>query len=389
MTTATGSFSIDFSVLSDTNPYTNANLTEIGAGRGKILSGVYRWASGASSRTAQIYNGTVSGNLAAKIEFNTAAGSGDAIAAIICDTSGNGYAAVCNSATSLSLIRISALAQADVLGSGNPAASAGDVIELQLNQTSHLLEVYKNGSTLSISATDSTVTAGLKPGFMAIADNTGNATIKSFALDGSTPSGPAITTISDSTPNHLGSLTITGTGFPTSQTGSAGITIGGITQTVTWNTSTSCSISSLDVGTNKYGTSVNTIVTDAAGNASSGYATTFSPRSGGASVDLSGTMASSGVRLVASPDIAAGDQIEYYDATGGTIPADVTVNNDGTYDTAAAVTGFYWRVWTTGGGWGAAALETVVAASTDSSETSLYKQVFKSVYKRVYKWITQ
>mgnify|MGYP000957642709 CR=1 FL=1 len=368
MTTATGSFSIDFSVLSDTNPYTNANLTEIGAGRGKILSGVYRWASGASSRTAQVYNGTVSGNLAAKIEFNTAAGSGDAIAAIICDTSGNGYAAVCNSATSLSLIRISALAQADVLGSGNPAASAGDVIELRLNQTSHLLEVYKNGSTLSISATDSTVTAGLKPGFMAIADNTGNATIKSFALDGSTPSGPTITTISDSTPNHLGSLTITGTGFPTSQTGSAGITIGGIAQTVTWNTSTSCSISSLDVGTNKYGTSVNIIVTDASGNASSGYATTFSPRSGGAYVDLSGTLASSGVRLTSTPDLAAGDQIEYYGATGGTIPTDVTVNSDGTYDVSSSVTAFVFRV-NNGAGWGTAATETIGTLATISSAT--------------------
>lgn len=217
MTTATGSFAVNFAALSDVNPYTNANLTEIGAGRGKILSAVYRWASGAASRTAQVYNGTVSGNLAAKIEFGTAAGSGDAIAAIICDTSGNGYAAVCNSAISLSLIRISALAQADVLGSGNPAASAGDVIELRLNQTTHLLEVYKNGSTLSISATDSTVTANLKPGFMAIADNTGNATIKSFALDGSatsavisgpTPSG----TLATSTTAIIGATTDQNTG---------------------------------------------------------------------------------------------------------------------------------------------------------------------------------
>lgn len=239
MTTATGSFALNFAALSDTNPYTNASLTEIGTGRGKILSGVYRWASGASSRTAQVYNGTVSGNLAAKIEFGTAAGSGDAIAAIICDTSGNGYAAVCNSATSLSLIRISALAQADVLGSGNPAAASGDVVELRLNPTTHLLEVYKNGSTLSISATDSTVTAGLKPGFLAIADNTGNATIKSFALDGSAAAGPTITSTSAS-PANLGRVDFYGTNFPTSQSGSAACSIGGVAQTVTWDTSTHC-----------------------------------------------------------------------------------------------------------------------------------------------------
>lgn len=193
---------------------------------------------------------------------------------------------------------------------------------------------------------------------------------------------PTVTSLSSNTPNYLGSLTITGTNFPTSQSGSAGIAIGGVAQTVTWNTSTSCSISSIGIGTNKFGTSVDIVVTDASGNASTGYATTFSPRSGGASVDLSGTMASSGVRLVASPDIAAGDQIEYYGAIGGTIPADVTVNNDGTYDTAAAVTGFYWRVWTAGGGWGAAAFETVDHAAVSSGDTgALFKTMMGSLFK--------
>jgi hypothetical protein len=63
MTTASGSFAINFAALSDVNPFTSSSLTYIGAGRGKVLSGVYRWASGAASRTAQIYNGSVSGNL--------------------------------------------------------------------------------------------------------------------------------------------------------------------------------------------------------------------------------------------------------------------------------------------------------------------------------------
>lgn len=217
MTTASGSFAINFAALSDVNPFTSSSLTYIGAGRGKVLSGVYRWASGAASRTAQIYNGSVSGNLASKIEFATAAGSGDAIAAIICDTTGAGYAAVVNSATSISLIRISALAQADVLGSYAPSLASGDVVELRLNQTTHALTVHINNGSAVASATDSTVTASLAPGYMAIADNTGNATIRSFALDGSvtaavlsgqTPSG----TLGTTTTATIGATTNQNTG---------------------------------------------------------------------------------------------------------------------------------------------------------------------------------
>lgn len=381
MTTATGSFALNFAALSDTNPYTNASLTEIGTGRGKILSGVYRWASGASSRTAQVYNGTVSGNLAAKIEFGTAAGSGDAIAAIICDTSGNGYAAVCNSATSLSLIRISALAQADVLGSGNPAAASGDVVELRLNPTTHLLEVYKNGSTLSISATDSTVTAGLKPGFLAIADNTGNATIKSFALDGYAAAGPTITSTSAS-PANLGRVDFYGTNFPTSQSGSAACSIGGVAQTVTWDTSTHCYVASADPGTNALNTNLNAIITDASGTASSAYVMQLGPRSGGAVVTLSGTLADPSLGLEADVPLAAGNQIEYYGAVGGTIPGDVVVNVDRTYDTADAVTGFYWRPWSSGAGWGSAAFETVDHAAVSSGDTgALFKTMMNALFK--------
>ena len=381
MTTATGSFALNFAALSDTNPYTNASLTEIGTGRGKILSGVYRWASGAAFRTAQIYNGSVSGNLAAKIEFNTAAGSGDAIAAIICDTSGNGYAAVCNSATSLSLIRISALTQADVLGSGNPAAASGDVVELRLNQTTHLLEVYKNGASLSISATDSTVTAGLKPGFMAIADNTGNATIKSFALDGSAAADPTITSTSAS-PANLGRVDFYGTNFPTSQSGSAACSIGGVAQTVTWDTSTHCYVASADPGTNALNTNLNAIITDASGTASSAYVMQLGPRSGGAVVTLSGTLADPSLGLEADAPLAAGNQIEYYGAVGGTIPGDVVVNVDRTYDTADAVTGFYWRPWSSGAGWGSAAFETVDHAAVSSGDTgALFKTMMNSLFK--------
>lgn len=231
----------------------------------------------------------------------------------------------------------------------------------------------RNGSNAVSSTSPSIAATGFTAGtqyWYAEAQSTGagNSNVLSTGTFTTTSSAPTISSISDSTPNYLGSLTITGTNFPTAQSGSAAITIGGAAQTVTWNTATSCSISSVDIGTNKYGTSVNIIVTDASGNASSGYATTFSPRSGGAYVDLSGTMASSGVRLTSTPDLAAGDQIEYYGATGGTIPADVTVNSDGTYDVSSSVTAFVFRV-NNGAGWGTAATETIGTLATISSAT--------------------
>lgn len=228
MTTASGSFAINFAAIGDTNPYTNSNLTYVGTGRGKVLSGVYRWASGAASRTAQVYNGSVSGNLASKIEFATAAGSGDSIAAIICDTTGAGYAAVVNSATSISLIRISALAQADVLGSYAPSLVSGDVVELRLNQTTHALTVHINNGSAVASATDSTVTASLAPGYMAIADNTGNATIRSFALDGSATAA----TLSTPTPSGtLATATTATIGATTDQASGTAYTILSTVQT--------------------------------------------------------------------------------------------------------------------------------------------------------------
>lgn len=236
MTTATGSFAINFAALSDVNPYTNPNLSNVLTPVGKILSGVYRWASGSDSRCAMRYNGSVSGNLAAKIEFGAAGGSGDEIAALIVDSTGAGYAAVCRSTSQISLIRISALAQADVLGSAAPTLATGDVVELRLNRTTHVLSVHINGAAASITATDSTVTASLAPGFMAIADNTGNATIKSFALDGAvtaatlygaTPSG----TLGTATTATIGATTDqnTGTFYAVLATSAAALT--GITAT--------------------------------------------------------------------------------------------------------------------------------------------------------------
>lgn len=385
-------YTVDLSAIATANPWTpsaplkkgsTANLQLVNGSGAKSASG------GSVSYGVHDVNYTLgSTQIRAEVDIGTIVFASDRVGPAIIARSGanagKGYAALPDNYGGIYVYKVSAAGALTQIGYiGSITLAANDLIGLGYQQSTNTLTVYQNG-TSKTTVTDSTYNADttLGAGWLTDPQNINGQYVKRLLGTGVAVSAPTITTISDSTPNHLGSLTITGTGFPTSQTGSAGITIGGIAQTVTWNTSTSCSISSLDVGTNKYGTSVNIIVTDASGNASTGYATTFSPRSGGASVDLSGTMASSGVRLVASPDIAAGDQIEYYGATGGTIPTDVTVNNDGTYDTAAAVTGFYWRPWTSGGGWGSAAFETVTHAAESSGDTgALFKTMMNALFK--------
>lgn len=193
--------------------------------------------------------------------------------------------------------------------------------------------------------------------------------------------GPTITSTSAS-PANLGRVDFYGTNFPTSQTGSAACSIGGVAQTVTWDTSTHCYVAAADPGTNALNTNLDAVITDASGNASTAYVMQLGPRSGGAVVTLSGTLASASLGLEADVPLAAGNQIEYYGAVGGTIPSDVVVNVDRTYDTADAVTGFYWRPWSSGAGWGSAAFETVTHAAESSGDTgALFKTMMGSLFK--------
>lgn len=222
------------------------------------------------------------------------------------------------------------------------------------------------------------------------ATDTRNAVLVSEFLQVAT--SPAISSIDDSTPNYLGSLVITGNAsalpFPTSQSGSAGITIDGVAQVVTWNTTTSCSIASIARGTSKYGTSVNIILTDASGNASPGYATTLSPQAGWAYVDTTGTLATAGDRITAVADIASGDQIVYGNVQGGTI-ADVTVYEDGSFTYNAGVTAFDVEI-NDGTGFSSAVTQTIEYASTsDFNIRDISRDVSRPISRSVTRLISQ
>ena len=186
---------------------------------------------------------------------------------------------------------------------------------------------------------------------------------------------PTISSLGDSTPNYQGSTTITGTGFPTSQTGSAAAHLGGVAQTVTWNTSTSCSIASIARGDLAYG-NYNLTVTDAAGNTSANYATSLSPQAGWKYITTSGTLADPSLRLTTTPvDIVSGNQISVGNVVGGTID-DITLYVDGSYSCAASVISFDYEVHD-GTEWGAVGTE---YPSSANGKRGLSRNLARTLY---------
>jgi hypothetical protein len=76
-------------------------------------------------------------------------------------------------------------------------------------------------------------------------------------------------------------------------------------------------------------------------------------------VDLASVETEAENRITATPDLEIGDQIEWSNVQGGTI-ADVTVNDDGTFECEEAVTAFDVRVWDSGDEtWGSIATQDI------------------------------
>lgn len=169
--------------------------------------------------------------------------------------------------------------------------------------------------------------------------------------------GPAITDTSDDTPTSGTTLTINGQSFGT-QTGSAQVTVGGVVVTPSSWSSTQIQIP-LTIGNNRYGVNVPIVVRDSGGTSSSAYNVQIQPASGVNYVSLSGTLASSGDRITATPDLASGDQVEWSNVVGGTI-SDVTVNADASFVASSGVISFDVRV-NDGTGWGTYATQLLVA----------------------------
>lgn len=199
MTTATGDFAIDFAPLGNSDPYTNANLTQFDTGYNvKILTNVLRpSATGTSVFGARriYYNGTMTAGATVRSTIEIAnAGAGDYEIAWAIKTDGTGYA-IRASGTAVSLVTVTGVAGSPAftgLVSGTAASMAsGDLLTIEVIPDTpapgtNTINGLLNGVLISgVTITDATYT-GLRPGPGFDAGNTSASTIRSWAGDGIT-----------------------------------------------------------------------------------------------------------------------------------------------------------------------------------------------------------
>lgn len=180
MTTATGEFAINFAPLSNANPYTNASLTYGTGDQHQILSNVNK-PTGFTGRTRHYYNGSMSASatIRAIIEVAANPGSSDDHVLWIATTAGVGYFATLNGVN----VAISHTVNGGLVSTTITAPVSGDLVSLELNQSTHVLTLYVNGVSV-LNTTDSTTTAGLTAGYGFFPNNGNDATTRSFAVDG-------------------------------------------------------------------------------------------------------------------------------------------------------------------------------------------------------------
>jgi hypothetical protein len=178
-------------------------------------------------------------------------------------------------------------------------------------------------------------------------DSDGNRTTSSVNIT-TVSTTPTITGISNSNPELGSSLTITGTSFAAS--GNI-VTLDGIAQTVTSESSTSVTITV----NGRFGSVLTLLLTEPVSSLSSSYlVTSVVPPSGWQFINVTTPDTIATKRITATPDIVSGDQIAWGNITGtGT----VTINSDATFTNSSTVSGFDVRVWTPAFGYGAAATQ--------------------------------
>lgn len=175
-----------------------------------------------------------------------------------------------------------------------------------------------------------------------------------------TSTAPIISSLSGVV-RYLGSVTITGSNFGASR-GTGGVTIGGVSQTITAWSDTSITLTPIARGMLKYG-SQPLVVLSNAGEVNAAYPITLLPQAGWDYVTLVAPLATSGQRLTSIPDLIASDMVAY----GNVIPLGaVTVNADGTFLTDRTVGEFSVEV-NDGTGWGGYGVETMASVLFDGT----------------------
>jgi len=247
--------------------------------------------------------------------------------------SGTFYAAVSTSATAPSAAQIKAGSGGSIVAAGSAALASGanavSVTGLSPSTTYYAYAVANNGNDSNVVSTASFTTAATAA---TITGTTGSA-------------------------NYQGTFTVNVTNAGASQ-GTGGVTIGGVACSVVSWSDTAIQVT-VARGTNKYGQALNIVVTKDGGLVSAPYSLTggILPQSGWGYVDITSPNETSSLRLTATPDIVAGDQIAWQ--TYSTL---VSVYDDATFSAAPAVANFQFEVWTTPDGWGSTATQIVGVA---------------------------
>lgn len=184
-----------------------------------------------------------------------------------------------------------------------------------------------------------------------------------IAIKGTTNS-PTISGLGASSAVEGGSLTIVGTNLK--DAGNSTATLGGVSQTVSFQSATSPQITVV-LGTNLFGTATNVVVTNSTGTASNAYSLSggVTPPAGYNYVTIGTPNATSANRITAVADIATGNQIEWDNASA------VSVYQDGTFSCSSNISSFKVRVGISGEGWGAWA-DQVVGSVFSSNSVQIY-----------------
>lgn len=342
MASVNGDLKIDFSLLSDVNPYIDPSLDAIGTTR--ILSGSCRgYSSGASgfkSNTAV----EDANALSSKVTFNENQPSGDPCGPALINSAGNGYWLRCQN-TATAIYSIIGNSPGSLIGAAvNGGSGAGDDAIIEIDESTGLITTYLNGVQLD-QITDTNYT-GLQAGFFYDFQNNRTAGITEWAADGYAALGPSLAQ-ADTTPEDGVQQTVTCTGMTGPITAA---TLGGydilsllsgtdpaspITYTL--------DISALAEGTNaslpRLGVSLDLVFTTATDGAVTQSGIVIQPKTGWALVELEDTINKDANGLVAVIEADTGLTVTNADALYYETANNASITVNGVYTSDLTTTG--------------------------------------------------
>ena len=175
----TGEIEIDFTGVSDVNPYVDALVVAVGNGV-KVAGGAAKSpTSGGGFYTAATPTGT---DIRSRITINGSNPAGDAVGPALINTSGDGYWLHSRTTTTRIYSVIGGVEGSQIGANTTVEAFAGDDTELRIDEATNTLTAYVNG-TLIETFVDSTYT-GVRGGIFSRFQNNNATGVAVWAADG-------------------------------------------------------------------------------------------------------------------------------------------------------------------------------------------------------------